>query len=112
MLLKIHHSGFHCVLNVESELNMALRGLIDRFFLVNVRKGVVLIRAYLWMIEDDGIYVKWRRCLMRLMAVGNDTLGPVCSLSQTKFILCWVVPQDLHDFVILVLSKGFACSYS
>ena len=69
IMLSIHRSGFYYDPAEESELNMELMSLIDKYFLEHPHSGVLTICTYLCMSEGHTVNVKRIRRLMRLMGL-------------------------------------------
>lgn len=69
IMLSIHRSGFYYAPAGESELNLELMSLIDKYFLEHPHSGVLTICAYLCMGEGHSVNVKRIRRLLRLMGL-------------------------------------------
>jgi putative transposase len=117
IMLSIHRSGFYYAPAGESELNMELMSLIDKYFLEHPHSGVLTICAYLCISEGHTVNVKRIRRLIRLM--GLMAVYPTKKLSMGNkehkiypYLLRGLIIKRVNqvwqtDITYIPMKKGF-----
>ena len=117
MMLGIHRSGFYYVPQGESELNLDLMTLIDKYFLEHPHSGVLTLCAYLCLSEGFTINVKRIRRLMRLMGLMAVYPGKKLSIGNKAhkiypYLLRGLIIKRVNqvwqtDITYIPMKKGF-----